>query len=163
MNFITANPSFFYLSIAIALIILWNVFLHLRLFQIKKKLKIFFNGKKASDLESVLFEAIKRIRKSENDTDKIFKSLKILQELTTKSIKKVSVVRFNPFQNTGSNQSFSIAMLDSRNNGLIISSLYTREGTRIYSKPILNGESEYQLSKEEIKALEKIGIKSKNA
>ena len=134
--------------------------MHIRLRKIDKKLKTFFNGRKASDLEGVLFEAIRRLKKSESDTKRIFTTLESLQELTNQSVKKVSIVRFNPFQDTGGDQSFSIALLDSHDNGLVISSLYTREGTRIYSKPIERGVSKYPLSKEEKEALDKIGIKN---
>ena len=73
--------------------------------------------------------------------------------MTSRSIQKVGVVRFNPFKETGGNQSFSIALLDSKDNGLVISSLFTRQGTRIYAKPVKNGKSTYQLSKEELEAI----------
>ncbi|MFH1611715.1 MAG: DUF4446 family protein [bacterium] len=145
-----------------AVLIIWNIVLHIKLLQINKKLKIFFNGKKASDLEGVLFEAIKRLKQSEENNKKIFESINKLQKLTYKSIKKVGIVRFNPFQDTGGDQSFSIALLDSYNNGLVISSLYTREGTRIYSKPVEKGSSKYPFSKEEQKVLEQIGVKTRN-
>lgn len=162
MDALTNNFSFWFIPTAIVLIIIWNIFLHFQLWQIKKKLKIFFNGKNASDLEGVLFETVKRLKQSEQNIQKIFESLETLKKLTNRSIKKVSVVRFNPFQGTGGNQSFVVALLDSYNNGLILSSLYTREGTRVYSKPIEKGQSPYPLSKEEIEALAKLGITIKN-
>ncbi|MFH0906664.1 MAG: DUF4446 family protein [bacterium] len=124
-----------------------------------KKLKTFFNGKNASDLEGVLFEEIKRLKKTEKDIEQLANSLKIIEKMTNKSIQKVGVIRFNPFKETGGDQSFSIAMLDSNDNGLILSSLYTRQGTRIYSKPIEIGKSKYPLSNEELNALKKAGIK----
>lgn len=162
MNVLTKNFSFLLIPTVVLLIIAWNIFLHIQLWQIKKKLKIFFNGKNASDLEGVLFETLKRLKQSEQNIQKIFESLETLRKLTNRSIKKVSVVRFNPFQDTGGNQSFVIALLDSYNNGLVLSSLYTREGTRVYSKPIEKGQSQYPLSKEEIEALAKLGISIKN-
>jgi hypothetical protein len=58
--------------------------------------------------------------------------------------------RFNPFKEVGGDQSFSVALLNGKNNGLVISSLYTREGTRIYAKAITNGLSEkHPLTEEE--------------
>ncbi len=141
------------------MLVIWNFFLHLHLWQIKKKLKVFFNGKKASDLEGVLFEEIKRLRKSEAEIKRLIKHSKVLEKMASHSIQKIGVVRFNPFKETGGNQSFAIAMLDSQNNGLVISSLYSREGTRIYSKPIEAGQSKYPLSKEEMEALKKAGVK----
>jgi hypothetical protein len=63
------------------------------------------------------------------------------------------VLRYNPFDNVGGDQSFSIALLDANNNGFVITSLYAREGTRVFAKPIKNGESEFPLSEEEKEAI----------
>jgi hypothetical protein len=64
------------------------------------------------------------------------------------------VVRFNPFKDIGGDQSFALALLDGKNSGLVVSSLHTREGTRIYSKPVIKGESEkYPLTDEEKSAI----------
>ncbi len=72
------------------------------------------------------------------------------------------MVRFNPFKEIGGDQSFSIALLDSNNDGIVITSLYGREGNRVFGKPIKNGKSRYLLSGEEKKAIEQArGIKSK--
>jgi len=65
------------------------------------------------------------------------------------------VVRFNPFSGVGSDQSFSIALLDSNDNGVVITSLYTRNENRVYAKPLKAGRSEYLLSAEEKNAIEK--------
>ena len=143
------------------MLIAWNILLNLKIWQIKKKLKTFFNGKKATDLEGVLFEEIKRLKKAESDILELSKISKNLEKITKKTIQKVSVIRFNPFKETGGDQSFVIAMLDSNDNGLIISSLFTREGTRVYTKPIEFGQSKYPLSKEEIEALKKAGVRIK--
>lgn len=159
MNILTDNPLFILILTAIALVALWNVYLHSQLWQNKKKLKAFFTGKKATDLEGVLFEEIKRLKQSETDIKNLFKNLKDLEKMVSQSIQKVGVVRFNPFKEVGGDQSFAIAMVDSYNNGLVISSLYTREGTRIYTKPIETGQSKYPLSKEEKEALKKAGVK----
>jgi len=154
-NFLSQNQIFLTFAIVLSLLIIWNIFLHLRFLQTKKKLKTFFNGKKASDLEGVLFEEIKRLKKAESDINELFKSSEFLEKMAKRSIQRVGVVRFNPFKETGGNQSFSIALLDSKDNGLVISSLFTRQGTRIYSKPLKSGKSTYQLSKEELEAIKK--------
>lgn len=159
LNLFNNNPIFLIFLIILVLLIVWNVFLHLRLLQIKKRLKIFFNGKKASDLEGVLFEEIKRLKKAEGDIQELFKISKFLEKMASQSVQKVSVIRFNPFKETGGDQSFVIALLNSKDNGLVISSLFTREGNRIYSKPIEAGQSKYPLSKEELEALKKAGVK----
>lgn len=159
LNILTQNPIYLIFLGILAILIIWSIFIYYHLWRIKKKLKIFFNGKKASDLEGVLFEEIKRLKKAEGDIEQLIRSSKALKKIADQSIQKVSMIRFNPFKETGGDQSFVIALLDSYDNGLIISSLFTRQGTRIYSKPIKAGKSEYALSKEELQALKKAGVK----
>lgn len=81
--------------------------------------------------------------------------VKTLKADSVTSIKKVAVIRFNPFTELGSNQSFSAAILDEANNGLVITSLFTRSENRVYGKPIKNGASDYQLTNEEKEAIKK--------
>jgi hypothetical protein len=71
------------------------------------------------------------------------------------NLKKIGVVRFNPFSEMGSNQSFSAAIMDSGNNGLVITSLFNRSENRVYGKPLKNGGSEYPLTDEEKEAIKK--------
>ena len=78
-----------------------------------------------------------------------------LKKENEKAIQKIGIVRFNPFSNTGGDQSFSLALLDGKNNGIVITSFYSREGSNVYGKPIKNGKSTYVLSEEEKKAIEK--------
>jgi hypothetical protein len=70
-------------------------------------------------------------------------------------VQKTAVLRYNPYQDTGGNVSFSLALLDGKDGGVVITSLHTRAGTRVYVKEILNGKSELALSKEEKQVLEK--------
>jgi Protein of unknown function (DUF4446) len=73
---------------------------------------------------------------------------------TAASLQHVGLVRFNPFEDTGSDQSFAIALLDGRRNGLVISSLHGRTGTRVFAKPVEGGTSSHALSDEEVRAIE---------
>lgn len=95
-----------------------------------------------------------------NELDNIKKDINNLSEEITKikkenkySFSKIKVIRFNPFVESGGNQSFSIALLDGNNNGVVITSIYSHEGNRVYAKPIENGKSKYPLSKEEEQAI----------
>ena len=69
------------------------------------------------------------------------------------AIQRVGVVRYNPFEDTGSNQSFVLAMLDARGDGFVLSSLHSRQTTRVYIKAITAGQADQQLSEEESAAL----------
>lgn len=98
--------------------------------------------KQPKDLKEVLkeFEELK-------------KEFKEISKQSKASIQRVGIIRYNPFSNTGSDLSFSIALLDGNNNGIVITSLYSREGNSVYGKPIENGKSEYSLSEEEKKVI----------
>ena len=96
----------------------------------------------------------------EKNFEKLSEELENLKKESQFSIQKIGLVRFNPFKEIGGDQSFSVALLDSNNSGVVITSLYTREGNRVYGKPIEAGSSKYLLSEEENQALE---IAKKNA
>lgn len=68
-------------------------------------------------------------------------------------IQKTGVVRFNPFAETGGDQSFALALLDGQDSGIVVLSLHGREATRVYVKPVKNGKSRYELSGEEKQAI----------
>ena len=68
-------------------------------------------------------------------------------------IQRVGVVRFNPFPDTGGNQSFVVALMDARGDGVVLSSLHSRGGTRVYLKQLASGKAETALSEEELEAI----------
>jgi hypothetical protein len=70
------------------------------------------------------------------------------------SLQHVGLVRFNPFEDTGSDQSFAIALLDDRRDGIVLSSLHGRGQTRVFAKPVEGGESKHTLSEEEAQAIQ---------
>ena len=111
----------------------------------------FFKKKEPENFQEIL----SRFKDLKENLEKLSQELEKLKKESKFSIQKTGIVRFNPFSEIGGNQSFSIALLDGKNNGLVITSLYTREGNRIYAKPIKDCHSEYLLSKEEKEAIEK--------
>lgn len=90
---------------------------------------------------------ISRNRDVENHINEIERNL-------SNCIQKIGIIRFNAFDNVGSDLSFSIALLDDKDNGVVISGLYSRESSSTYAKPILKGKSKYPLSAEEMKAID---------
>ena len=74
------------------------------------------------------------------------------------AIQRIGVVRYNPFADTGSNQSFVLAFLDARGNGFLLSSLHSRQQSRVFLKPIVAGKAETAVSEEEAEALRRAGI-----
>ena len=79
----------------------------------------------------------------------------------SKTISKVGIVRYSAFRDTGSDLSFTLALLNKENDGVVLNGIYSREISNIYAKPIKNGESTYTLSKEEKEAISK-AIETKN-
>jgi len=102
-----------------------------------------------------LKELLSQFQEMKGELKKISEELEKLKKENKFSIQRIGLVRFNPFSELGGNQSFSVALLDGNNNGFVITSLYTREGNRIYAKPISDGKSQYLLSREEKEAIDK--------
>lgn len=113
-----------------------------------------FKFKKEKEPENIK-ELLNQFGILKKEFQKISEELKVVKEQNQSSVQKIGIVRFNPYKEIGGNQSFSIALLDKHNDGLIITSLYCREGNRFYGKSIKNGKSEYSLSKEEQLAIRK--------
>jgi hypothetical protein len=78
-----------------------------------------------------------------------------LEALSQQSIQKVGLIRFNPFADTGGDQSFAVALLDAAGNGVVVSSLHGRADTRIFAKQVQAGRSKHALSDEEQEAIRK--------
>ncbi len=100
-------------------------------------------------------ELIARIEEMEKEVEKTREEISSLREKQQSALQNFSVIRFNPFSDRGGDQSFSIALLDKEKNGVIITSYYSKEGNRVYSKFLKRGESEHPLSKEEEEAIKK--------
>ena len=153
---INNNTEIIILSLArtVLLLIFWNTYLHFSLKKINKLKEIFFSGKEAKNLEKIIFEQANSIKNLDKDIQELYNISNQLNILASKGLHKTGLVRFNPFKDVGGNQSFSIALLNGKNNGVVISSLYTREGTRIYAKAIKASFSEkHPLTEEEEQAI----------
>lgn len=74
------------------------------------------------------------------------------------AVQRVGIVRFNPFEDTGGNQSFVLALLDGEANGVLVTSLHARAGTRVYLRTVIDGRCDVTLSAEETEALRQAGL-----
>jgi hypothetical protein len=122
---------------------------------IEIRLKRFFAGAKARNLEEMIILVGKKIKQIEETQTKIDKHLLVVDDRLNKSIRSVETLRFNPFVDAGSNQSFAISFMNDEGNGVVMSSLYARDRMSIFAKPIIKGKSEFELSSEEKEVLEK--------
>ncbi|MFA5999594.1 MAG: DUF4446 family protein [Candidatus Paceibacterota bacterium] len=142
---------FVFTGIAILIGAVWMV-------MTEKRLKRFFLGKKAKDLEDTIEILEKNINDLKDAKIKIEKEITEINKKLRKSVRGLETIRFNPFPDQGSNQSFAMGILNEDKDGVVISSLYSRERMSIFAKPIKNGKSEYELTDEEKEALKKAEV-----
>lgn len=106
------------------------------------------------DLKSVLDNLLINSEQGSKKVEALITEIKKLKKGSLDHIQKVGLVRFNPFAETGGDQSFSLAVLDDNESGFVISSLHSREATRLYAKSVKNGKpAGYELSNEEKQAI----------
>ena len=117
------------------------------------RLETLTRGSDEASLEAVLGRSLERVQQAVKDVDVVAARTAVLERDVLASLGRVGLVRFNPFEDTGGNQSFALAMLDGRGDGFVVSSLHARAGTRVYAKAIAAGASEAALSDEESEAL----------
>lgn len=162
--FFSQNLSYFLITLSAAILIALAglIFLFFRFQKMWKRYQLFFHGSQAQDLEEVIAAEIQKLAKTEKTVEKIIEKLKSVDRMAHYSIQKVGVIRFNPFQDTGGDQSFAAALLDAHDNGIVISSLFGRDSLRIYAKPIEKGNSLYPLSDEEKEAIKKAKLGKTN-
>ena len=110
-------------------------------------------GSSSGDLESALADYHAKVAQVDQKLDQLTEIHSQLAEKASLASQKISIVRFNPFGDTGGDQSFALAVLDDHNSGYVLTSIHGREGTRMYIKPIDFGASKYNLSTEEQQAI----------
>ncbi len=106
-----------------------------------------------NNLDEMLKKYLEDVENIKQDNSEIKAYYTKLDYDISSSIQKVGLVRYNAFQNVGSDLSFALALLDRENNGLVLNGIYGSESSNIYAKPIKNCESTYQLSEEEKEAI----------
>ena len=118
----------------------------------EKFIKKIGNGK---NIEEDLMNYMLRVEKVENENKQIIKYCQNLDEEIDGCIQKIGIVRYSAFKDTGSDLSFTLAMLDEENNGVVLNGIYSREMSNIYAKPVEKGKSTNTLSEEEKEAIYK--------
>ena len=108
------------------------------------------------DLSKVLEKILEKQEIHTKMTNELSGSLTRFQAQSQSHVQKHSLIRFNPFEDSGGDQSFVISLLDAKDNGIVISSLHSRNGTRVYAKGVVGGKAvTHQFTKEEKEAVEK--------
>lgn len=124
-----------------------------RLRQLDQRFSASLGGVETGSLELTLAAHLSRVESVDTRLAQLNDAYERLDVTSGLASQKISIVRFNPFGDTGGDQSFTLAVLDSHDSGYVLTSIHGREGTRVYVKPIDYGESKYKLSDEEQQAL----------
>ena len=150
------------IAVVVAVLLVLIIILTILLFRAEKKVKhlqekydFFIAGSDQLNIGELLTETLSEVRSSRIEMEKLNSRSNELRDQLKDCVQKVGVVRFNAFDDTGSDLSYSVALLDERKDGVVLSSIFGRDENRCYAKPIKAGKSEYPLSQEELEALNK--------
>ena len=138
----------------ILILFLMNLSNKAKLKKLKAKYNRFMNGLSDRNIEELLDYCIGAVNEVKEKNKKIENHIALIDRNMEQCIQKKGIVRYNAFDNVGSDLSFSIALLDHNDDGFIISGIYSRDSSSTYAKPVTGGKSKYPLSAEEIQALE---------
>lgn len=124
-----------------------------RLGRLRRRLDGLTRGADGESLDQVLHAHLDKVYGVARELDELAARSAVVEAAVRRSIQRIGLVRFNPFEDTGGNQSFAVALLDASGTGVVVSSLHSRTGTRVYAKAITDGRSDGALSEEESAAL----------
>lgn len=132
-----------------------SLFLLTRVMILENRLTRLLSGRRANDFEDVIDEFVKTARRLDERTKMIAQEIDSINGRLSRALQRIHTVRFNPFRDQGGNQSFATCLMDERGDGVVISSLYSRDKVSVYAKPLLEGKSDYELSEEEKEVINK--------
>ncbi|MDY7039950.1 MAG: DUF4446 family protein [Chloroflexota bacterium] len=133
--------------------IVWLVVVQVRLNRAVRQYQALVSGTSADNLEEVLNAHVTEVRQHVARVEELDDRTKQTERTLRHSMQWLGMVRFNPFRDTGGDQSFAIALVDGHGNGVVLSSLHARDSTRVYAKPLHHWESTYTLTDEEKEAI----------
>lgn len=148
------NDYTIWIVLAVVCLSIVTLILIINQITLSKKLKTLARGVKGKNLNDLIEKYYDNIDESKKELVEKLEELDILKEKLSKSIQKFNIIRYKAFEDVGGDLSFSLAMLDEKNDGMVLTGIHARDFNGIYAKPIKNGESRYDLSSEEKEALD---------
>ncbi len=152
------KTDYFYIGVLIAILLLVILYIiHIiKLEKLRKSYSSFLkkigNGQ---NIQEILERYISKVQEVQKENIELKNYCKQLDEAIVGCIQKVGLVRYSAFKDTGSDLSFTLALLNEENTGVVLNGIYSREMSNIYSKPVEKGTSTYTLSEEEKQAINK--------
>ena len=141
------------LAIAVVVLVVVAVVQARRIGRLGRRLDALTRGADGRSLEAVLDAHLDKVFSVAREVDDLAARSAMLEANGRRAVQRLGLVRFNPFEETGGNQSFALALTDANGDGFVISSLHARAGTRLYAKSVVAGRSDAALSAEEEQAL----------
>ncbi len=142
-------PDWGWVALASAQIV-WLLVLSYLIFRQGSFLKSLFPKSGTRDIRRKFEEVVGALGDFNKEISDVSKRLEFLEGDGLKHVQKVKLIRYNPYEDTGGDQSFTVCLLDKEGTGFVITSLHTRSGTRVFAKPVVKGKgTKYQFSKEE--------------
>lgn len=145
--------------ILLALIIFINI--NIRMAKMNRRYRKMMQGMEGVNIERLLIGHIDEVRQTVAKVEQLSAACSKMENISKNCVQKMGIVRFNAFEDTGSDLSYAVALLDGQNNGIIMSSIFGRSESRSYAKPVVDGQSSYFLTNEEKQALE-VAMKKNN-
>ena len=139
--------------VLVIVLFVYCVILHIRLGILKKKYDFFMQGEHGASLERKLSVEVSEIRDAAKGLESLLSEQVAIRNIQSNTLQKIGFIKYNAFENIGNDLSFALTLLDGNNNGICISSIYGRNESRIFSKPIVKGKSLVSLSQEELESL----------
>lgn len=143
------------LAVVVAVLAVWVAWLQRSVGQLRARLRRLIGDGEGLGLDELLDRQFGRLDTVAERVEALNRLHRELETLSQQSIQKVGIIRFNPFADTGGDQSFAVALLDAAGNGVVLSSLHGRADTRIFAKQVQAGRSKHALSDEEQDAIRK--------
>ncbi len=141
--------------LAFVIFLIWLLLLSFVVFRLRRHYYNLISRTRKGTIDDILDQLLEKDKNFEKEISLIKKELNEEIIASKFHLQKIGLVRFNPFERLGGEQSFVLAILDAENNGLVINFIYTRDGLRVYTKKVKSAKGEeYQLSEEEKKAIE---------
>lgn len=124
-----------------------------RLGKLQRRYRVLLTGNQGKNLEELLLSLSERMKKAEAEIERMGTAIARLEKEATQYLQRWALQRYKAFANVGGDQSFTLVLLDRNGDGVMLSSIYGRDESRVYAKTISGGKANYPLSDEEQEVL----------
>ncbi len=132
-----------------------TVWLGIKLRRVDRRYQALTAGTDGGNLQAVLEDHVCQVREATGRVRELDELTRRVERASRGHLQRLGFLRFNPFRDAGGDQSFALALADEDGNGVVISSLHSRDVTRVYAKPLVAWQTSYHLTDEEREAIQR--------